>query len=108
MMQAVLVLTTEADATTAETLARLLLLEGLAGCISLRPVLSLYPWEGKLQRSEEVQLMIKTMPDRVNRLRERLLELHSYDLPQWLQWEAAASPAFGAWLDQAARVTGEN
>ena len=108
MMQAVLVLTTEADATTAETLARLLLQEGLAGCISLRPVLSLYPWGGKLQRSEEVQLMIKTMPDRVNRLRERLLELHSYDLPQWLQWEAAASPAFGAWLDQAARVTGEN
>lgn len=108
MTQALLVLTTEADAARAETLARQLLQEGLAGCISLRPVLSLYPWEGALQCSEEVQLLIKTIPDRVDRLRERLLQLHSYDLPQWLQWEAAASPAFGAWLDQAARVTGEN
>lgn len=108
MIEAVLVLTTEADATTAESLARQLLQEGLAGCISLRPVVSLYPWQGKLQRSEEVQLVIKTMPDRVDRLRQRLLQLHSYDLPQWLQWGAGATPAFGTWLDQAARVTGEN
>jgi len=108
MTQAVLVLTTEADAPTAETLARQLLGEGLAGCISLRPVLSLYPWEGTLQRSEEVQLLIKTLPDRLGQLRQRLQQLHSYDLPQWLQWEAEASPAFTAWLDQAARVTGEN
>jgi len=108
MTTAVLVLTTEADAARAEDLARQLLQEGLAGCISLRPVLSLYPWQAELQRSEEVQLLIKTPPDRVARLRERMLQLHSYDLPQWLQWEAEASPAFAAWLDQAARVTGEN
>ncbi|MFM7228026.1 MAG: divalent cation tolerance protein CutA, partial [Cyanobacteriota bacterium] len=53
MTTAVLVLTTEADAPRAEGLARRLLQEGLAGCISLRPVLSLYPWQGELQRSEE-------------------------------------------------------
>lgn len=108
MTTAVLVLTTEADAPRAEGLARQLLQEGLAACISLRPVLSLYPWPGELQRSEEVQLLIKTLPDRLGQLRQRLQQLHSYDLPQWLQWEAEASPAFAAWLDQAARVTGEN
>jgi periplasmic divalent cation tolerance protein len=108
MTTAFLVITTEADADRAEDLARRLLQEGLAGCVSLRPVLSLYPWRGELQRSEEVQLLIKTLPDRLPRLRERLQQLHSYELPQWLQWEAEASPAFAAWLDQAARVTGEN
>jgi len=47
-----LVLTTEADRERAESLARELLERGLVACVSLHPVVSLYRWQGRLERSE--------------------------------------------------------
>ena len=76
-----LVLTTEADRERAEALALALLERGLVACVSLHPVLSLYRWQGGLERSEEVQLLLKTRPEKLAELRRVLGERHSYDTP---------------------------
>ena len=76
-----LVLTTEADRERAEALARDLLERGLVACVSLHPVVSLYRWQGQLEQSEEVQLLLKTTPAHLEALRQALTELHSYDTP---------------------------
>lgn len=93
-----LVLTTEADRERAEALALALLERGLVACVSLHPVLSLYRWQGGLERSEEVQLLLKTRPEKLAELRRVLGERHSYDTPEWIHWRASSEGPYGRWL----------
>jgi periplasmic divalent cation tolerance protein len=93
-----LVLTTEADRERAEALAMALLQRGLVACASLYPVVSLYRWQGQLERSEEIQLLLKTRPGNLEALRRALGELHSYDTPEWIHWPASSDGPYGRWL----------
>lgn len=95
-----LVLTTEADRERAEALARELLERGLVACASLHPVVSLYRWQGRLERTEEVQLLLKTTPAHLEELRRALGELHSYDTPEWIHWTAGSDGPYGRWLQE--------
>ena len=96
----VLALTTEASAARAEALARQLLERGLAACVALRPVRSLYRWQEQLQDSEEVQLLIKSRADQLAELEAAVHCLHSYATPEWLHWPASTGAAYGQWLMQ--------
>jgi periplasmic divalent cation tolerance protein len=94
-----LVLTSEASQEQAEALAAALLELRLVVCVSLYPVHSHYRWRGRLERSEEVQLLLKTTPELLLPLHSALLELHSYDTPEWIHWPAATSGAYGLWCE---------
>src|SRR5574342_776929 len=66
-----------------EYLADKLVGEGLAACVNIVPeVRSCYVWEGKLTWSDEVMLVIKTTRARFDALKERVIELHSYEVPE--------------------------
>ena len=92
-----LVLTTEADQIKADALAEQLITRRLAACITLMPVQSCYRWQGKIERAQEVQLLIKTSSDRLEELLSALEALHSYDTPEILQMAAQAGAAYAAW-----------
>jgi len=94
----ILALTTEADAEQAEALARQLLERKLAACVALRPLTSLYWWQGRLERSQEVQLLIKSRASLLADLDAAVHRLHSYSTPEWLHWQAGSSEAYGLWL----------
>ena len=91
------VLTTEADQIKADALAEQLITRRLAACITLMPVQSCYRWQGKIERAQEVQLLIKTSSDRLEELLSALEALHSYDTPEILQMAAQAGAAYAAW-----------
>ena len=93
----VLALTTEANAESAQQLAEALLERHLVACVSTHPVQSLYRWEGSLQASHEVQLLMKTSAQHAAALRSAVSELHSYETPEWLCWPVTVSPAYGSW-----------
>lgn len=93
----ILALTTEADEPQAEALARNLLERRLAACVSFIPVRSVYSWEGTIQRASEVQLLLKTSPECLGALHRAVMELHSYDIPEWLSWPVQSSEAYGLW-----------
>ncbi|KEF43233.1 MAG: cation tolerance protein CutA [Cyanobium sp. CACIAM 14] len=95
-----LVLTTEADQERAESLALALLERGLVACATLHPVISHYRWQGRLERSGEVQLLLKTLPECLPALRAALADLHSYDTPEWIHWSAGSDGAYSAWLQE--------
>ena len=99
-----LVLSTCPDAQTADSLATALVDERLAACVSVLPgVRSTYRWQGAVERSEEVLLLIKTTADRQDELVERLKTLHPYELPEALAVEAVGGLA--AYLDWVAEQT---
>jgi periplasmic divalent cation tolerance protein len=78
-----IVLCTLDDADKAKTIARTLVEEKLAACVSLLPgATSIYFWEGKLQESAEILLVIKTRSPLWKRLRSRLKALHPYKTPE--------------------------
>ena len=96
-----LVLTTEADQSKAEALAEQLIKGRLAACVTLMPVQSCYRWQGEIERSQEVQLIIKTSPQRLEQLLASLEASHSYDTPEILHLAAQAGAAYGAWALEA-------
>jgi periplasmic divalent cation tolerance protein len=71
------------NSTVAERVAEVLVTEGLAACVNILPSLvSVYRWEGQIQRDTEVLLLIKTTLLRLPELTERVRGLHPYDLPE--------------------------
>lgn len=69
----------------ADRLAEALVQDRLAACVNIvGPVRSRYWWDGAIQNEEEALLIIKTRDDLVDRLMQRLKELHPYDVPEFL------------------------
>lgn len=79
------VLVTAPDAEVGERLGRALVEEHLAACANVVPgMVSLFWWEGEVQRSGEALLILKTTAAGLRALEARLLELHPYDVPEVL------------------------
>jgi periplasmic divalent cation tolerance protein len=100
MTDIVIVLTTVADDERAEQLARRLVDEQLAACVTLHPpMVSFYRWRGAIQRDTERQMMIKTTRARLAALEARLTQLHAYELPEFLVVAAdGSSEAYMKWI----------
>jgi len=94
------VLVTAPDAETGARLARTLVEERLAACVSLVPgVRSIYRWEGRIHDDAEVLLIVKTGADRCEALGARVRTLHPYALPEVLALAAAGGSAdYMAWV----------
>ncbi|WP_448481889.1 divalent-cation tolerance protein CutA [Pseudoxanthomonas mexicana] len=101
-----LILSTCPDADTAQRLARILVEERLAACVSLLPgAVSTYRWQGRVEQATKVQLLAKTPADRRDALMARLAELHPYELPEILAVETAAGlPAYLDWVTAETRT----
>ncbi|MFT3700628.1 MAG: divalent-cation tolerance protein CutA [Kofleriaceae bacterium] len=96
------VLSTFPNAEAASTAARTLVEERLCACVNIVPgVRSIYVWDGKLCDEQEVLAVIKTTTDRADSLKTRLLAIHPYDVPEVLELDATASPAYLAWVQGA-------
>jgi periplasmic divalent cation tolerance protein len=81
----VLVLVTVPADERADEFAEALIASGLAACVNLLPPMqSVYRWEGKIQHESEQQLVIKTTAASVPALWQRVRDLHSYDVPEFL------------------------
>ncbi len=95
-----IVLTTEANLAKAEDLAKALFSRRLVACVNFREVDSFYIWQGDLERSKEVQLLIKTTRQNLKKLLIAIKSLHSYQLPELIHWNASSSEEYNSWLDQ--------
>jgi periplasmic divalent cation tolerance protein len=105
-MQAIVVLCTCPDEAAAERIASALVGERLAACVNRVPgIASTYRWQGKVDRARECLLLIKTTSERFDALRERIVALHPYELPEVIAVDIALGHApYLAWI---ATETGE-
>jgi periplasmic divalent cation tolerance protein len=92
----------------ASQIARTLVEERLAACVNIVDgVHSVFRWEGKLHEDQEVLCLIKTRPDLLPAVIERVQTLHPYDVPEILAFEVAeGSAAYLEWLDHSTRAPG--
>jgi periplasmic divalent cation tolerance protein len=98
--QVCLALTTCPDEGTARRIASALVDERLAACVNIVPDLtSVYRWEGAVETAPECLLLDKTRQERLEALRQRLDELHPYDLPELVAVPVdGGSPAYLRWV----------
>lgn len=101
-MNCLMVICNVPDETTATHIAHVLVQERLAACVNILPACrSVYRWEGALQESSELSLLIKTTQACYARLQQRLLELHPYDVPEIIALPVAQGlPAYLTWVSQ--------
>ena len=67
----------------ADQIATTVVEERLAACCNVVPAIaSVYRWKGELCRDDEALLVIKTRRECFEALRARIVELHSYDVPE--------------------------
>jgi periplasmic divalent cation tolerance protein len=105
-----LVLITAPGGDEAARIAEVLVGERLAACVNIVPgVRSVYRWQGRLERDDEVLLVAKSSRALFDRLRERVEAIHSYDVPEVIAVALdEASPGYAAFLgDALAGDTGE-
>jgi len=87
------------DRAEAARIAEIVLSERLAACVNiLAPCMSIYRWQGAIERSEEVPALFKTSLQLGGRLRSRVEALHPYDLPVIETWPVAASIPVRGWV----------
>lgn len=97
--RALIVLCSVGDAASAETLARALVEERLAACVSTGPVRSTYRWKDGVVTENEVVLVIKTAASLWPTLRRRIRELHGYECPEIVGIDSTEIDAdYLAWL----------
>jgi len=99
-MRALVVLNTCPDLATAERIAAALVEERLAACVNrIAGIVSTYRWQGEVQRGGEILLLIKTTRERFDAVRERIVALHPYELPEIIAVDVARGlPAYLDWI----------
>ena len=95
-----IVLSTAGSQDEAAKIARELVERGLAACVSRVPgLISVYRWQGAVEETSEVLLLIKTSAERLAQLETALRELHSYEVPEFLVLPVpTGSDAYLDWL----------
>jgi periplasmic divalent cation tolerance protein len=97
-----IILVTTPDLKTARRLARAALEAQLIACANLIPnIESHYRWRGKLERSAEVLMVMKTTQVRVAGLEKLIMEEHPYDTPEFMVLNlAGGAKKYLAWLSE--------
>lgn len=80
-----IVLVTAPDLKTARKLARAALRARLVSCVNFVPrIESHYWWQGKLERGNEVLMILKTTRRALAKLEKLILKLHPYDTAEFV------------------------
>ena len=93
------VITTESDIKNAYKIANLLLVEKLIPCVTFKNVESHFWWEGKINQSKEVQLIMKCKEENINKVCKKISECHSYEVPEIIYFPVSANKDYYNWMN---------
>ncbi|MEM7776150.1 MAG: divalent-cation tolerance protein CutA [Pseudomonadota bacterium] len=102
---AVVIYMTAPNLTVAKDLARHLVAEHLIACANVLPgMTSIYRWNGQVETSDEVAMILKTGADRVADVVAAVEARHPYDTPAVVVLDVVGgSAAFLAWVAEESR-----
>jgi periplasmic divalent cation tolerance protein len=97
----VMIFVTAASEQEAASIGRALVEEGLAACANIIPqIRSIYQWKGEVRDEGEALIIIKSREDLFERIRSRVKELHSYEVPEITAIKLEkGDPAYLQWIE---------
>lgn len=99
-MSYIVVIITTSNKEEAEKIVRSLLKEKLIACANIvGPVSSFFWWQEKIDEANEFLVFMKSSKNLFERLSERVMEIHSYDVPEIIALPIIeGSPPYLDWL----------
>lgn len=96
----IVVFSTAPNGDEAARIGRAVVEEGLAACCNIIPgVRSIYTWKGAVCDEPEVMCVFKTRTPLFERLRNRIKELHPYEVPEVISVAVAGGlPEYLGWI----------
>jgi len=80
-----LCLTTVDNQSIAREIAQKLLQQKLVACVNIsNQMTSMYHWQGDIVEESEFLLLMKTSSQKLDELQDTLLQLHPYDVPEFI------------------------
>ena len=97
----VIVMVTCPDEDTAERISEIILRERLAACVNTMPgVTSRYWWNARIEKADEVLMLIKTREALLQRIEKAVRDNHPYDVPEVIAVPiGSGSPEYLNWID---------
>jgi periplasmic divalent cation tolerance protein len=86
-MNIVLIQTTCASRTEAKNIAKILIDAKLAACVQLSEIESFYTWNNEFCCDNETLVSIKTIKENFEKIKNKIKEYHSYDVPEIIEIE---------------------
>ena len=101
-MSYILVLCTAEDQKQGKQIAKELVRKGLAACVNVIPkISSVYRWEDRLIEDDEAIMLIKTKSELFEKVKDKIIDLHTYDLPEIISLEINdANETYLNWIDK--------
>jgi len=93
----IVITTTDNDKTKNEIIFNLLE-KKLAACIQVKEIYSFYLWEGNVEKAKEVLILIKTLPELVEKVKEEIKKAHNYKIPEILVLEGEVNEDYLDWM----------
>ena len=82
-MKIKIIQTTTDSIKIAESISEILVGNSVAPCVQIFPnIKSVYKWKDKLENTNEILLLIKTIPENVNMCKDIIIKHHNYEIPE--------------------------
>ena len=105
LVEIVTTVSTEGDGAR---IARGLLADRVAACVTLRHVRSMYRWAGELCDGKEVEVVIKTLASCADEIEARLRDLHPYEVPAILRIPVfRVNDEYASWVERSVQAPPE-
>ena len=99
-MEVLVVITTESSKTNALRVAKLLLQNKLAACVSIKQIFSIYEWENDIKESKEFEITIKSKTEFKDNIIDFLHKISTYDVPQIIFKKYHSEMKYYDWLSK--------
>ena len=92
-------ITTESNKANALRMAKLLVQNKLAACVSIKQIFSIYRWDDGIEETKEFEITIKSKLEFKDYLIEFLNKNSTYDIPQIIYKKYHAEMKYFNWLN---------
>jgi len=99
-MEILIIIATESSKTNAVRMAKLLIKEKLAACVSIKQIFSVYEWDDDIQETKEFEITIKSKPEFKDDLIDFVNKNSTYNLPQIIYKKYYAEMKYYDWLNK--------
>ena len=98
MNKLLLLITTVPNKLLAEQIAKELIERKLSACISIKDIKSIYKWQENIEENKEFELIIKSLPEKLNELTLFLKDKTTYEVPELIYKILDSENAYFQWI----------
>ena len=99
-MEILVIITTESSKKNALRMAKLLIQNKLAACVSIKQIFSIYEWDDDIEETKEFEITIKSKPEFRDNLIDFLYKISRYDVHQIIYKKYESEIKYYDWIDK--------